>query len=143
VTPNGSPSAGEIAAAGRLQNQNQRPFTFQSPQAEVRFNQATGRIQQLEQRLEVSNTDLLRRLGEVRQLTGERQTMALLDLMQRVLQDRVQLHQYLVQSRAIWSGDMGSNAVSADDQQQVDQNAPAGATDSNPPQANPQTFPPR
>ncbi len=83
-----------------------RPFAFQNPEIESHFTDTSRRLVQLEQRMERSNQDLLKRLGEARALTGERQTTATLDLLQQILQDQAELRRYLVQSRTAWSGDI-------------------------------------
>ena len=54
-----------------------RPFAFQSPDFEGRFNQSTRRLALMEQRMQRSHEDLLKRLGEARQLSGERRADAL------------------------------------------------------------------
>ena len=82
-----------------------RPFMFQSPEAEARFAESSKRLTGMEQRLDQSNQDLLKRLGQIRSLSGERQNAALLDLLQQMLRDNVDMHRYLVQSRMTWSGD--------------------------------------
>ncbi len=91
-----------------------RPFGFQSPRSEARFNTMTQRLTTMEARMDKSNQDVLRRVGEARQLTGERQNRALLDLLQSMVQDRSDLQRYLVQSRSTWTGDdfeeSGTNA---------------------------------
>ncbi|MBC7771591.1 MAG: hypothetical protein H7210_03765 [Pyrinomonadaceae bacterium] len=86
----------------------QRPFAFQSPQMEVRFNQSTRRLLTMEQKLLRSQEELLKRLGEIRQLSGERQMTGLFDLVQQMLKDQGEMAQYLVQSRTAWTGDMDS-----------------------------------
>lgn len=83
-----------------------RPFAFQSPQNEGQFNESARRLIAMEHRLQQSNDDLLRRLGEARQMTGERQTNALFDVVQQLLQEQENLRMYLVQSRTAWTGDI-------------------------------------
>src|SRR5262245_34543631 len=51
----------------------ERPFAFQAPQMEGKFNQSAQRLAAMEQRMQRSHEDVLRKLGEARQLTGERQ----------------------------------------------------------------------
>jgi hypothetical protein len=95
--------------AARNANRYLRPFAFQSPDMEGRFNQSTKRLLQMEQRMQKSHEDLLKRLGEARQLSGERQTTALFDVMQQILRENAELQKYLVQSRTAWTGDLDSN----------------------------------
>lgn len=83
-----------------------RPFMFQSPQTEAKFNDHAQRLVRMEQRMEQTNKDLLRRLGEARQLTGERQSAAVLDILQQVLREREEMQKYLVFSRTGWTGEM-------------------------------------
>lgn len=91
----------------------QRPFVLQNPQAEGRFTDSARRLVALEQRMARSNQDLLKRLGEVRTLTPERQSAALFDLVQQMLQDQAETHQYLVLSRSAWTGDLESAQTEA------------------------------
>ncbi len=96
-------------AAGQT-NRSPRPFAFQSPDMEGRFNLSTRRLVQMEQRMQRSHEDLLKRLGEARQLSGERQTTALFDVIQQLLREQAELQRYLVQSRTAWTGDLDSEA---------------------------------
>lgn len=82
-----------------------RPFAFQSPDMEGRFNQSTRRLAVMEQRMQKSNEDLLKRLGEARQLSGERQSNALMDVIQQLLKEQGELQRYLIQARIGWAGD--------------------------------------
>jgi len=102
VTPGGREAA-VLDASGR---RFVRPFSFQSPQAEGQFNQSSKRLLAMEQRMERSNQELLRKLGEARQLSGDKQNTALMDILQQVLQDRAMIQQYLVHSRGLWTGDL-------------------------------------
>ena len=52
-----------------------------------------------------SSEDLLRRLGEARQLSGARQNEAILDILQRVLQEHQEMQRYLAMARATWAGE--------------------------------------
>jgi hypothetical protein len=88
---------------------NQRfgsPFSFSSPQMQARFNENNRRLVQLEQQLSISNQELVRRLGAARQLSGERQTTAMFDIMQQILQNNAQMNQYLAQARMGWAGEL-------------------------------------
>ena len=60
----------------------------------------------MEGKLTRANEDLLKRLGDVRSLPAERQNAALYDLLQQMIRDNATLHQYLVQSRTAWSGEL-------------------------------------
>jgi len=92
--------------ASLIRLRSQRPFPFQSVAHEAQFNQNAQSLLRAEQRFEKSTQDHLRRLGEVRNLNGERQNAALLDLLQQMLQDRVDLQRYLADSRAMYTGDV-------------------------------------
>ena len=92
--------------ASLVRLRSQRPFPFQSVAHEAQFNQNAHSLLRAEQRFEKSTQDHLRRLGEVRNLAGERQNAALLDLLQQMLQDRVELQRYLADSRAMYTGDV-------------------------------------
>ncbi|MCC6676381.1 MAG: hypothetical protein IT436_04490 [Phycisphaerales bacterium] len=85
---------------------NQRPFAFQSPDAETRFNESGRRLVAMERRMGDSNRELMRKLSEARSMTGPQQNQAMLDLMQQILQEHQQLHEYLVQARTGWTGDL-------------------------------------
>lgn len=102
----GQNASREAAAAAALNARYSRPFAFQAPELESRFNESTHRLVRMEQRMERSSRDLLRRLGEVRQLSGERQHTALMDLLQQMLQEQAELQQYLVQTRTAFTGDV-------------------------------------
>jgi hypothetical protein len=100
---------------------NLRAFALQSPDMEGRFNIATRRLVQMEQRMQQSQQDLLKRLGEARQLSGERQTNALFDVIQQMMKEQAELQRYLSQSRAVWTGDVdvGDGTAPADDEAAV------------------------
>lgn len=85
---------------------NLRSFALQSPDMEGRFNIGARRLVQMEQRMQRSQEDLLKRLGEARQLSGERQTTALFDVIQQMMKDQADLQRYLIQSRTMWTGDL-------------------------------------
>jgi len=90
-----------------------RPFTFASPGAEVRFVENSRRLAVQEQKMTKSNQDLLKRLGEVRSLPPERQNAALFELLQQMLMEQQQLHQYLTSSRSSLTGDLETTANTA------------------------------
>lgn len=102
---------------GQAGNRYLRPFAFASPTYETRFNEATQRLGVFEQRMVRSNEMLTRRLGEIRTMAPERQSGALLDLVQQMLQDQAQLNRYLVQARTAWSGDLDPNQIDPNTQQ--------------------------
>lgn len=83
-----------------------QPFAFQSQQSEAAFNQSARRLAVLERKMQKNQEDLLRRLGEARQLTGERQSEAILDLLQQVLLSQKEWHNYITQSRTMLSGEI-------------------------------------
>lgn len=110
-------------------NRYPRPFAFESPEMEARFNDSSRRLLLLERRMDESNRDLMRRLGEARQLTGQAQINGLFDVMQEVLREHQQLHDYLVQARTGWSGDMeltpsGSNTTTLREMDRTRTNRP-------------------
>jgi hypothetical protein len=94
----------------------QRPFAFQSPAYESRFTESSHRLVAMEQRLARSNQDLMKRLGEARALTGERQTTAMFDVLQHMLRDQAAMNQYLVRSRTAWSGEIDGAVPFAEDE---------------------------
>lgn len=94
-----NPTSGTAARYGR-------PFAFQSPEIESRFNESTQRLVRMEQRMERSSRDMLRRLGDVRQMNGDRQHAALMDLLQQMLQEQAELQHYLVQTRTAFTGEV-------------------------------------
>ncbi len=107
-----------------------RPFALQSPQMEARLNATSQRLTQMEQRLDQSNQDLMRRLGQVRQLSGDRQNAAMMDLVQQMLQNNADMQRYLVEARMGWLG-------------LPDEAATDSTTDEQPQTAVPDTNPPR
>lgn len=114
-------------AALRRQAALNRPFTFQSPAAEARFNEGATRLYRMEQRFERSTQENLRRLGELRSLPAERQSQAMHELLRQMLNDQVELQRYLVQSRTLLTGQM----------EFTDQSQPGTATDPNAPVTQP------
>ncbi len=90
-----------------------RPFSFQPAQSEAVFYGGVQRLMRDEQRFSTAGEEQLRRLGEIRGMSGERQTAALLDLMQQVLITNRELHQYLTRSRSTWSGEFGDREQNA------------------------------
>lgn len=85
------------------------PFTFTSPQSETGFNTRAQRLARMEDRLTQRTDELIRRLGEVRQMSPERRDDAMLDVMQQVLLDHRRLMLYLKQSRTAWTGDISTS----------------------------------
>lgn len=120
TTP-GDREAERGATAGRYA----RPFAFQSPGAEGQFNLATRRLMQMEQRMQRSQEELLRSLGEARRLTGTRQNEALFDVLQGMLREQAELQRYLIQARTAWTGDL--TPVDQSDGENVDENIEEGA----------------
>jgi hypothetical protein len=49
---------------------------------------------------------MLKRLGEIRQMSPERQSGATMELLQQMLRNQAELQQYLVQARSAWTGDV-------------------------------------
>lgn len=116
-TDPGNPSRTTLQPGGERNNQpgdrmnqpglrSQRPFAFQSPDMETRFNESGRRLVGLERRMEDNNRELMRKLSEARSMTGAQQNQAVLDILQQMLQEQQQLHQYLVQARTGWTGDI-------------------------------------
>ncbi|MCX5689587.1 MAG: hypothetical protein NTV94_07355 [Planctomycetota bacterium] len=114
-------------------NRNMRPFAFQNPTDEVRFNDASQKLVRMEQRSEQSNLLLLKRLGEIRRMSPDRQSESTMDLLQQMLKSQTDMQQYLVSSRALWTGDVdlsgqptdGDTASATQDQQPAAQQPPA------------------
>lgn len=100
--PNDGVPPGALPAGTRYRG----PFSFQDPQSEARFYDTSHKLYQMEGKLTRANEDLLKRLGDVRSLPAERQNGALYDLLQQMIRDNATLHQYLVQSRTAWSGEL-------------------------------------
>lgn len=91
---------------------NGSPFAFVAADGHSRFNENARQLVNWENTLEKNRQDLLRRLGEARQLPPEKQTAALMDLMQQVLMSQEQLQKYLVRARSTWTGDIEMNSPS-------------------------------
>ena len=70
------------------------------------MNQRAQQLIRMEQQFETRRTELLRRLGEARAMTGERKLDALADVLQQVLLEQEQVNQYLIAMRTAWTGDM-------------------------------------
>ncbi|MEK6701890.1 MAG: hypothetical protein AABZ53_06480 [Planctomycetota bacterium] len=92
-----------------------RPFAFENPADEARFNEGTQRLVRLEQRSEHTNQELTKRLGEIRKMSPERQSAATMELLQQMLKAQAELQQYLVSSRSLWTGDIDAPARATDD----------------------------
>lgn len=91
------------------------PFTFMSPQSRTGFDTRTQRLARMEDRLTQRSDELIRRLGEVRQLSPERRDDAMMDLMQQILLDQRRLMLYLKQSRTTWSGETMSTSATGEE----------------------------
>jgi len=102
--------------AERIVARERSPFVLETPEARALLNQATRRLEDLEARLAESNDVLLQRLGEARRLRGERQTNALFDVMQDMLQQNAEMQRYLAAARVAWAG-----AALEDDQDGMDE----------------------
>lgn len=98
-----------------------RPFTLQNPQDEARFTQTVQRLANMERKFQQSQADLLKRLGDVRSMTGERRENALYDLLQTMMRNQSELNDYLVQTRTAWTGDF-EDAIDANPNANPDAN---------------------
>lgn len=85
-----------------------RPFAFQSPDAEGRFKESTQMLMGLEQQLAASQQRLISKLAEARQASGEKQNQAILEVLEQLVRDHGEMHRYMVQARTAWTGDMDS-----------------------------------
>jgi hypothetical protein len=72
---------------------------------EPELRESAKRLVLMETRMDRSSADLMRRLGEARQLSGQRQTNAVMEILQQILQDQTELRQYLIESRTMFTGD--------------------------------------
>lgn len=116
---------------------NQRPFAFESPAMESRFNEQGRRLVAMERRMEESNREIMRKLSDARSLTGQQQNQAVLDILQQIVQEHQSLHQYLVQARTGWTGDLdGMDNMHLDGNDAIrrpsDPNRPSSSPDSTP-----------
>ncbi len=98
----------------QMRPRNARPFAFQNPTDEARFNEGSQRLVRMEQKCDQSNQMLLRRLGEIRQMSPERQSVSTMDLLQQMLKSQSDMQQYLVSSRAMWTGDVELSGQTTD-----------------------------
>lgn len=103
--------AGNRPGSGRMS----RPFAFANPADEARFNEGAQRLVRLEQRSERAHQELMKRLGEIRQMSPERQSAATMDLLQQMLKAQAEMQQYLVSSRSLWTGDIDAPAQGIDE----------------------------
>lgn len=85
---------------------NASPFMLAAADGQPRFAENARQLIALEAALERSRVDILRRLGEARQLPAERQTAALMDVVQQMLLNQEHMQSYLVRARSAWSGDI-------------------------------------
>jgi len=92
-----------------------RPFVFQNPTDEARFNEGTQKLVRMEQRFDQSNQTLLKRLGEIRQMSPEKQSASTMDLLQQMLKSQTEMQQYLVSSRSLWTGDVDAAAQATEE----------------------------
>lgn len=99
---NGTPATRTTNAGGERWD---RPFALQTPQSEARLAEVGRRLYTMEQRMARDNAEMLRRIGEARQMTGEKQSKAVLDILQQMAQDQAELQRYLVATRTAWAGD--------------------------------------
>lgn len=88
-------------------NEGSPLFRADSADAERRMAETALAMGRLEQTLAERNAVLLRRLGEARQLSGERKIDALADVMQDVLLEQEQWLDYIRQVRVSLTGDEG------------------------------------
>lgn len=93
------------------------PFAVDSNIDARDWNRRVSTLTDAERRLESANADRLRRLGEVRGMSGERQSQALVELLQDVLRDQAQMQAYFRDSRMLWSGDNSTQVTQRTDNQ--------------------------
>jgi hypothetical protein len=86
--------------------ENRRLFKLDGENLEGRLNDMGARLVRLEKQITQNNQELLRRLGEVRQLTGDRRAEGLAEVLQGVLQEQARLQEQLVHMRAAMVGDI-------------------------------------
>lgn len=121
--------------ADRAGQKHQRPFAFQNPGMESRFNESGRRLLALERRMADSNRDLMQKLSQARSMTGPAQQQAVLDLLQDILQEHQAMHGYLVQARTGWTGDLdASDSMQIDSDDAIRRNTTPGrpSTDATP-----------
>lgn len=95
----------------------QRLFALSNPAAEAQLTQAGQKLVRIEQQFTTANQQLLKQLGQARQLTGDRRSEAMGEIMQSMLLQQQQLQQYLVDLRTSVTGDLGTLDGTASAQQ--------------------------
>lgn len=103
IDPN-RPGTGEEQT---LLNRRQRLFRLQDDQAIGQLNEFGQRLVRFETRMRENNEQMLRRLGQARQLQGDRRFDAMAVLLQDMLQEQALLNQYLADLRMSITGDLG------------------------------------
>ena len=91
--------------------ENRRLFKLDADNLEGRLNETAGRLGRLEKQITQNNQELLRRLGEVRQMSGDRRAEGLAEVLQGVLQEQARLQEQLVQMRTAIVGDIPDETV--------------------------------
>ncbi len=109
-------NSGQTAAGSR---EFRSPFALQPTQDTAAFSERAQQLVEEEERLTAVSKQRLQQLGEVRSMSGERQSQALIDLFQNVLADQQSLAGYLRNSRMMWSGEVDAQQ---EPDMQADQN---------------------
>jgi hypothetical protein len=94
----------------RLGISTQSMFQLRDQSDENKLKDIARELARIETELENSNQRLVRQLGQVRLLDGDRKVDALAEVVQGMLQDHMQLHTYLNDLREAVTGRVGSAA---------------------------------
>lgn len=130
--------------------ENRRLFKLDADNLEGRLNETSARLVRLERQIAQTNQELLRRLGEARQLTGERKLDGIAEVLQGVLQEQARFQDHISQIRTAMMGEAPEDALApgAPRPGETTQNParrpstlPAPAQPANPPPAKPNNPP--
>jgi len=121
--------------------QRRRLFALDDATMDAQLNETGQRLMRLEAQFAESNQRLLQQLGRARQLSPERRSEAMGELLQEMLQQQAQLQQYLIDLRTTITGDLadseaplgepGQNPGTIDDQR-LNPGSPTTNPSSNP-----------
>jgi len=79
-------------------------FALRDPGTEQRLTELRTELERIEKQMRESNARLVRQLGQVRLLDGERKVDALVDVVQAMLEEHVEMEGYLTRVRESLTG---------------------------------------
>jgi hypothetical protein len=109
--PGERPGAAALPGQERAGISTQPMFQLRERSDENKLKDLARELARIETELENSNQRLIRQLSQVRLLDGDRKVDELAQVVQGMLQDHVQLHNYLNDLREVVTGRVGTAAV--------------------------------